>query len=167
MRKYKYKLILAVIILMAASLPSCTHVNNTIIIKDGEAPAGLPIYAQADYDDQRSSSYQERLTNARIDAVKARLDGMDRAIDVKTAELDRRLLLLNELRGDVVRDREQFVRRDAYTARAESIDKWVFTTEQRITAIETRSVVWMAAIGVFFALLQIAAHVLLHRGKKE
>jgi len=144
---------------------SCVRVYNINGNRD-KSPPNPPTYVRADYDESRPT-YQERLTNARIDAVKARLDGMDRAIDVKTAELDRRLEALNELRSDVLKDREQFVRKDAYTAKSETIDKWVFTTEQRITAIETRSVVWMAAIGIFFALLQIAAHVFLHRGKKE
>jgi len=161
---HKWAILLAALFVLPVF--SCVKVYNINGNRDKSPPNPSP-YVRADYDDQRPSSYQERLTNARIDAVKARLDGMDRAIDVKTAELDRRLEALNELRSDVLKDREQFVRRDAYTVRAEAIDKWVFTTEQRITAIETRSVVWMAAIGIFFALLQIAAHIFLHRGKKE
>ena len=87
--------------------------------------------------------------------VKVQLNAIDKALVIKTAELERRLELLNELRNEVVSDRTQFVRREAYDIIVDTIQKSIRGVEKRITVIETRSVVWTAAIGVIFVIVQI------------
>lgn len=49
-----------------------------------------------------------------VRAIEARLDGMDRAIVLKTVEIDRRLEEHNKLREEVMTDRELFLRREAF-----------------------------------------------------
>jgi len=104
-------------------------------------------------------------TVLRKDALDAKLDGMDKALNIKAIELERRLEGLNQLRADVVRDREEFVRKDTYMINHKSLELMTNLTTDRINVIgnrilvlETRSVVWTVAIGVFFIICQIALH---------
>jgi hypothetical protein len=100
-------------------------------------------------------SYMERIINHRFEA-------MDAAVVARTIELERRLEGLNELRSQVIRDRDQFVKKDTYDLRVNYYDKYVEDSRavhqsmaNRITIIETRSIVWTSAIGIAFTLLQI------------
>jgi hypothetical protein len=52
-----------------------------------------------------------------------RIDGIDKATDVKTKELDRRLEGLNELRSEVIKDRDQLVQRNVYTSKMQTIEE--------------------------------------------
>ena len=94
-----------------------------------------------------------------------RFEAMDRAVIERTKELERRLEGLNELRQQVVRDREQFVKKEAYEMRVAFYDKYIDDTRTqhmdlvgRVTIIETRSVVWTSVIAVAFTVLQIILH---------
>jgi hypothetical protein len=93
-----------------------------------------------------------------IGNVDTRLNGMDTALKLKSDEMDRRLVVLNELRSEVLKDREQFLRQEVYNAKIQNYDFSISNITRRITIIETRAVTWTAAIGVFFVLLQIALH---------
>jgi hypothetical protein len=97
--------------------------------------------------------------------INHRFDSMDQALKLRSAELERRLEGLNELRQQVVRDRDQFVKRETYEMRVGYYDKYIEDTRMghqelinRVTVIETRSVVWTSVIGVAFTLLQILLH---------
>lgn len=107
----------------------------------------------------------DQICSLRMNAMAARMDGMDEALRLKEKETERRLEGLNELRGDYVKDRDQFVRKDIFYQQADSqnkqhedIGKRIGAHESRITIIETRSVVWAAALALFFAVVQIALH---------
>jgi hypothetical protein len=107
-------------------------------------------------------SFEEKMCIARNEAVKSRLNGMDLAIDVRAQEMERRLEGLNELRQDVVKDRDLFVRKDVFyqhqdsqNKQYEEIEKRVGMHDTRITIIETRAVVWTAAIAMFFTVVQV------------
>ena len=56
----------------------------------------------------------ENLCAAQRAAIIARLDGTAIATAVKTAEMERRLLQMNELRSEVLADRSQFVQKNVY-----------------------------------------------------
>jgi hypothetical protein len=94
-----------------------------------------------------------------------RFEARDRAVIERTKELERRLEGLNELRQQVVRDREQFVKRETYDMRVQYYDKYIEDTRlshqelvTRVTVIETRSIVWTSVIGVAFTILQVLLH---------
>ena len=110
-----------------------------------------------------NNSYQEKLILSRLETIRARLDGMDIAIDVKTREMDRRLESLNELRTEVVRDRDQYARKETIDSKMETWDQWRHDIIHRITVIETRSAVWTSLVGVVFLLLQVGLHYLLRK----
>ena len=57
-----------------------------------------------------------------------RFESMDRAVVERTKELERRLEGLNELRQQVVKDRDQFVKKEAYDMRVQFYDKYIEDT---------------------------------------
>lgn len=99
------------------------------------------------------------------EAIDHRFDSMDQALKLRAAELERRLEGLNELRTQVISDREQFVKKEAYEMRVGYYDKYIDDTRlthqglvNRVTVIETRSIVWTSVIGVAFTILQVLLH---------
>lgn len=102
----------------------------------------------------RNGNYEERLFESKLDILRARMDGTDEALKIKAAEMERRLEGLNELRKDVVKDRDQFVRKDLNESKVKMIDE----LNNRVTIIETRLFVWMSAMAVFFVILQVIVH---------
>jgi hypothetical protein len=77
-----------------------------------------------------------------------------------TLDLERRLEGLNQLRKEVQSDREQFVKKETYEIKTSWYDEWCNDVSSRLTKIETRSVVWTTAIGIFFVIVQIAIYLL-------
>ena len=107
----------------------------------------------------------EKLCEARRDVIQSRLDGMDKALAIKTAEMDRRLEELNKLRQEVVQDRGLYMTKEMYGSAHSSLSNAVEDTRNRInnigvrvSVVETRIVVWSAAIGMVFAILQVVLH---------
>ena len=109
------------------------------------------------------NSYEEKLIISRLETVRARLDGMDIAIDVKTREMDRRLESLNELRAEVVRDRDQYARKETVDTKMEVWDQWRHDIIHRITVIETRSAVMTSIVGIVFLVFQVVIYYILRR----
>jgi len=70
-----------------------------------------------------------------VGIVSERLNGIDRALNVQAAELERRMHESNNLKKEF--------------GHALSL------VESRVLKLETRSVVWITVIGAIFALLQI------------
>jgi hypothetical protein len=107
----------------------------------------------------------ERYLNLEIKRLEVRLDGNDKALVLGVSELERRLEALNQLRADVVRDRDLFVRKDKF----ENLEKDLSLLRAdygrghlevltRITVIETRSLVWSGIIALLVIGIQIALH---------
>ncbi len=95
------------------------------------------------------------------DYVEMRFKALDKATESDRIELERRLADLNKLREDVVKDRIAFITKDTYTGTETARALWRETYEaelkaisDRILIIETRSVTWTAAMGIFFTLWQ-------------
>jgi len=99
-------------------------------------------------------TFDERLYDAKIASVLARIDAMDKAVTVKTEEMERRLEGLNELRKDVVKDREQFVRKEIYESKVKEYDEGM----KRLANLESKLIAWASAIVVVFALINIGVH---------
>ncbi len=95
------------------------------------------------------------------DYVEMRFLALEKATESDRIELERRLADLNKLREDVVKDRIAFVTKDVYGGAETARTLWRDTYEaelkaisDRILIIETRSVTWTAALGIFFTGLQ-------------
>ncbi len=95
------------------------------------------------------------------DYVEMRFKALEKATESDRIELERRLADLNKLRDDVVTDRIAFITKDTYSGSERAGTVWRDTYEaelksisDRILVIETRSVTWTAAMGIFFTLWQ-------------
>jgi 2-oxo-4-hydroxy-4-carboxy--5-ureidoimidazoline (OHCU) decarboxylase len=73
-----------------------------------------------------------------IKNVETRIDGMDKALKVKEQENERRLEGLNELRKDVVKDRNEFVRQETYDLKMGLFDCWVTDANEKFTKLMTK-----------------------------
>jgi len=58
--------------------------------------------------------------------------------------MEHRLTALNELREEVTRDRNKFVTKEVFDL-----------ADKRLTAVETRSVIWIGVIIAAFAVLEV------------
>ncbi len=103
------------------------------------------------------------------DYVEMRFLALEKATESDRIELERRLADLNKLREDVVKDRIAFVTKDIYSGAETARTLWRDTYEaelksisDRILVIETRSVTWTAAIGIFFTGLQATLGTILY-----
>ena len=80
----------------------------------------------------------EARLNGMDEAIKVRADATHTALQLKTQEMDRRLEGLNQLRQEVVRDRDQFLKREMYDDKSKSYDTWVAGVNEKLTRMETR-----------------------------
>jgi len=98
--------------------------------------------------------------------VVQRFEATTTAVSVALKENERRLQELNNLRQEVTQDRSELLKREVFEitvrewtiwrdALLKDISSWRSLTDQRLTTIETRSVTWTAALGIFFILVQI------------
>ncbi len=95
------------------------------------------------------------------DYVEMRFKALEKATESDRIELERRLSDLNKLRDEVIKDRVAFITKDTYTGTETARSLWRETYEaelkaisDRLLIIETRSVTWTAALGIFFTGLQ-------------
>jgi hypothetical protein len=108
--------------------------------------------------------YVERLLAGHERELVLRMAAMEKALDLARLEVDRRLGELNKLRAEVTADREQFVIKALYEVRWSDMNDWRESIADRITKIETRGITWLAAIGVFSALVSFAVSLYFRRG---
>jgi len=108
----------------------------------------------------------ERAIELRIAQVDEKFKAMDQALILKSAELERHLEILNNghayIRETITRDRDQFLQKSVYDVRAKIMDVWVADTSKRVTILETRSIVWTTALGLFYLFVLAMIQILLH-----
>jgi hypothetical protein len=112
--------------------------------------------------DERNKAVTERMDLC-IRTVNIRLESMDRALDLKTGELDKRLEGLNNLRAEVTKDRELFLRKETYDYKIGIYDKWVTETSDRVVRMETRyegRITTATVLAIFSMLIAVLSVVL-------
>ena len=114
--------------------------------------------------------YLETLIAAHRREIDVKSEATESAILLAREEVARRLGELNQLRSEVVSDREQFVSKLQFEPMMQERDAWrsditekLVAINDRITRIETRGSTWTLAIGLFFVVLQIALMFLLRK----
>jgi hypothetical protein len=118
--------------------------------------------------DIKTTACQKMMCN-KIEALEkvmtTRFDSLDEAMRLRTSELERRLHGLNELRTEVIQDRDTLVRKETYEfghrALEVKIDQEASKVNHiitRLTIIETRAVTWTASVALFFMILQVVLH---------
>jgi len=97
--------------------------------------------------------------------IEQRFAAMDEATAARSKNLEHRLEGLNHAFIQRAQDRDQFVKKDTYDLRVQHYDKYIDDTRKvheglvnRVTVIETRSIVWTSVIGVAFTILQVLLH---------
>jgi len=100
----------------------------------------------------------------------AKHQAMESAVRLAREEVGRRLGELNQLRSEVIDDRDQFVSKMQFEPMMRERDAWresvadrLNAINDRITKIETKGATWTVAIGLFFVLLQIALMVFMRK----
>lgn len=112
---------------------------------------------------QTRSDHLENVINLGFDKLDVRLQGMDKALELKAKDLENRLHSLNQLREEVQRDREMFLTKEIYEAKTQGYDAWCSGVDKKIVAIETKILTWTSVVIGFFAILQLALHYLTTR----
>ncbi len=100
--------------------------------------------------------------DARFDLVDHKIKSTQEAIFTSKEVMDTRLASLNELRQQVVDDREQYLRCDVYSEKVKGYDIWVDGVNKDLTAMKTRNATWMAAGGLIVLITNIAVILLVH-----
>ena len=97
---------------------------------------------------RRVTTLESELLNAKLEAllvkinsndrnIATRLDGMDKANDLKSQTLDHKLSELNDLRKAVEKDRIGFVRKETYEDRIEVLNDKLDSLDRSISAVRT------------------------------
>lgn len=97
----------------------------------------------------------ERVMGQQEEHMEIRFTALDKALALSRDEMNRRLESLNELRQQVVNDRSQFMRMDVYESKHKELIDWKGTVDRKLTILETRSITWTAAVGLFFLILTL------------
>ncbi len=112
--------------------------------------------------------YFETIIAANQRELAAKHLSMEASMLVARDEVARRLTELNQLRSEVIDDRDQFVSKNEFEPAMRERDQWrevvadrLNAVSDRITRIETKGNTWTVAIGIFFVLLQIALMIVL------
>ena len=111
----------------------------------------------------------EKVYLAKFETVDVRLSEMDKAIVLRADVLDRRVALLNELRAEVIKDREMYLRRDQYDDRHKTLeiqvkfvenkhDDRIASVTERMTKVETAFYIWGGVITCISLTLQLVFH---------
>ena len=107
--------------------------------------------------------YLERIIAGHERELTVRLTAMETALALARDDVARRLADLNQLRKEVIEDRDQFVTKAQFEPMMRERDSWREAVSDRITKIETRGNTWTVAIGLFFVVLQIGLMIFLRK----
>ena len=78
------------------------------------------------------------LCDARHDKIYERFAAMDKALTLYSTELNRRLDALNELRSEVVKDREIYLKRETFEVKTSMYDAWIREASEKLTILMTQ-----------------------------
>jgi hypothetical protein len=109
------------------------------------------------------NSFQKIYMDQIKEGLETRLDGMDRALALKTTEIDRRLEEHNKLREEVVTDRSQFMMNEVYIADRKTWQQWKDSVNSNITKLMTdyetkmSKTNWISLIAVVITIINLVA----------
>jgi len=100
--------------------------------------------------------YFSKLLEEQDKRINLRFDELDKALRLSREEMERRLEGLNQLRTEVTSDRSQFTLRIKCEAEHDNLKIWRDSVNKKLTTLETRSITWTAAVGIFFLIISFA-----------
>lgn len=107
-------------------------------------------------DDGYSHRAMMALHDAKLEKLNTRLDGMDKALELKNKELEWRLEDLNNWKKETINERENLLNKETYNIKTEYYDRWIATVNDRLTILETiKSIVFAQTIVITGIIFQI------------
>jgi hypothetical protein len=109
------------------------------------------------------NSFQKIYMDQIKEGLETRLSGMDKALKLKTTEIDRRLEEHNKLREEVVTDRSQFMMNEVYRADRKTWQQWKDSVNSNITKLMTdyetkmSKTNWISLIAVVITIINLVA----------
>jgi len=94
--------------------------------------------------------------DAKLEAIRERMNGMDKALAHSSREMERRLEGLNELREEFTRNRDAFMLKEEFNEKHRDIGQ----LEKRVAKLETRSIVWTGVIAFLLVLFEVVMRVI-------
>lgn len=95
--------------------------------------------------------------NEKIDALETqmnlRFESLDRALNLAREDASDKYEHLNALRTEVTTDRGILVAKESCIQLHKDLTNWMNVVDKKLTILETRSITWTAAIGVFFVII--------------
>ena len=70
--------------------------------------------------------------------MKLRFDNISKALNISSEETNRRLEQLNQLRGEVTKDRDMFLRKETYDVKTTFYDTWVTEVNEKLVKLLTK-----------------------------
>jgi hypothetical protein len=94
-----------------------------------------------------------RLLEEQDKRMTLRFDALDKALILNRGEMERRLEGMNQLRAEVLSDRGQFTLKGKCDEKHLALIDWQNLVNKKLTVLETRSITWTAAVGLFFLII--------------
>ena len=116
---------------------------------------------------QARRAYLENSIKKDVSVLEARMDGMDKAVELKTVEMERRLEGLNELRSEVIKDRELLVKKEGYDLKMAMLDSWITAANEKLTTLmisynnRISLASWLAIAAVIVSVINIMILIIL------
>jgi len=114
---------------------------------------------------QARRAYLENSIKKDVSVLEARMDGMDKAVELKTVEMERRLEGLNELRSEVIKDRELLVKKEGYDLKMAMLDSWITAANEKLTTLmisynnRISLASWLAIVATIISIINILVFV--------
>jgi hypothetical protein len=77
------------------------------------------------------------------------------AVDIARQSIEFRLGEMNNLRAQINMERGQFATRMEFQTRSQAVDDRLNKIEQSLASMQSANLTWIAALGVFFTVVQI------------
>lgn len=84
-----------------------------------------------------------------------RFDALDKALILAHEDAKIKYEHLNKLRDEVTTDRGMLVMKESCLKLHKDIASWMEGVNKKITVLETRSITWTAAVGIFFLIISL------------
>jgi len=97
--------------------------------------------------------FLEEKINSLSRETSLRFDSLDKALNLAREDASIKYEHLNDLRAEVTTDRGSLVNKEQCLRMHKDLSAWMDTVNRKLTILETRSITWTAAVGVFFLII--------------
>jgi len=84
-----------------------------------------------------------------------RFDSLDKALNLAREDAKVKYEHLNALRTEVTTDRGILVSKENCTRTHKDLSVWQESVNKKLTILETRSITWTTAVGIFFVIITL------------